>query len=82
MNEIFAIMILILIILSIVNGVYIAYSEGRAAGQRQWARDLGLPRRVGLYRDEYDGDEDSVRARVRMEDEQYDADTEESMLSF
>jgi len=81
-NQILAIMILILIILSIVNGIYIAYTEGRAAGQRQWARDLGLVTR-GEYRDEYDSDDESVRARLWMQDEQYDADNEEnSMLSF
>lgn len=34
----------------------------------------------GLYRDEYDSDEE----RMRMQDERYDADTEESssVLSF
>ncbi len=82
MNEILAILILILVILSIVNGIYIAYTEGRAAGQRQWARDLGLYPRTGMYRDEYDSEEESVRARMRMQDEQYDADTDESMFSL
>lgn len=81
MNQILAIGIVALIILSIVNGIYIAYTEGRAAGQRQWARDLGLLPR-GEYRDEYDSDVESVRAGVQMQDEQYDADNEDSMLSF
>ena len=79
LNTIIAIILCLLVVFSIANAVYIAYTRGRAAGQRDWARDV-VQVRGGWYRDDSDDEEE---IRWRMQQEEYDADGEGgSLVSF
>ena len=80
LNSIIAIILCLLVVFSFANAVYIAYTRGRAAGQRDWARDV-IQVRGGWYHDTSDDEEEQVR--WRMQEEDYDADGEGgSLMSF
>ena len=79
LNSILAIILCLLVVFSIADAVYVAYMRGRAAGERDWARDV-VQVRGGWYHDDSD-DEDEIR--WRMQEEEYDADGEGgSLVSF
>lgn len=80
-----------LIMFSIVNAVYIAYTEGRAAGQRKWMREYMREDEENSYRDYDDGEEEDERRHQALlrrwveEEEEYDGEDEDEsddLLSF
>ena len=66
--EAFAILIFVIVVFSIVNAVYIAYSEGRAAGQREWMRASWVPNEEeGEYHDYDDSDDTEAEEERRQQ---------------
>ena len=78
-NQIIVIGIFVLLIISVVNAMYIAYSQGRAAGQQGCQRDAPL---ISGDEEYLDTDDDDQTLRW-MRDEEYGAEDEDgsSLLS-